>query len=423
MSDTYQDDEPRSAGVQTIEEPQNVRAEIQEARALIPVGPTGAAPMNFAQQVDFAKTMALAKAALPPHLRNNAGDCLAIIDIASRAGLSPYMLASKTYVQNDRLCFESQAYHALAQSSGLMNGEFEIQYEGEGAARICIVSGFLKGDPRQKTHRSPPLGELHPGYSLKTDEGGVKTTKTLSYVGGQKLKAEAAAKGETVHGLYCKGSPLWDRKPDVQHAYDTIRDWVRLHAPRATLGVYTVDEIQDHADHFALEQAKSTDTLKDKLATADRTEGHQNGFADSELANLAADKPGVVPKEPAKDVPKDGPLSVPCPECGVPAGHQCKVRGQPRSEPHKNRMKRADKKVAPKKPEPEKPAEVKPEDIKTPATAAQYVVYANGWIEKVSSRDDAEARWEGEADMRTDLTVSMDDRTALYRKIDVKFPS
>lgn len=394
MTDTYQDDEPRGAGTQTIEEPQNVRLEIQEARAMIPVGDRGAAPMNFAQQVDFAKTMTLAKAALPPHLRNNAGDCLAIIDIASRAGLSPYMLASKTYVQNDRLCFESQAYHALAQSSGLMNGDFQIEYEGIGAARVCIVSGFLKGDPRQKTHRSPPLGELHPGYVLKVEESGVKTTKTLSYAGGQKLKAEAAAKGETVPGLFCKGSPLWDRKPDVQHAYDTIRDWVRLHAPRATLGVYTIDEIQDHADHFALEQAKDVTTLKDKLSTADRSEGHKNGFADSELANLAADKPGVVPKEPEKAA-----------EAKADAAKEKKTRGK-----------------KPKKNEPEKPTEPKPENIKVPATAAQYVVYADAWIEQAKSREDADARWEGEHEMRAELSVPMADRNALYAKIDAKFP-
>ncbi len=45
-----------------IDEPQteqDVRSEIQQARALIPAGPTGVMPSNFAQMVDFAKTMTL----------------------------------------------------------------------------------------------------------------------------------------------------------------------------------------------------------------------------------------------------------------------------------------------------------------------------------------------------------------------------
>jgi len=58
---------------------------------------------------------AKAQLMVPAHFHGNVDDCLAIIDIATRAGLSPYMVAAKTY--KDRLgkgiAFESQLYHAF----------------------------------------------------------------------------------------------------------------------------------------------------------------------------------------------------------------------------------------------------------------------------------------------------------------------
>lgn len=323
-----------------VDEPQHdVRAEIQNARALIPVT-QGVTPANFAQMVDFAKTMALARNALPAHLRNNAGDCLAIIDISAKVGLSPYMVANKTYVQNNRLCFESQLFHAFAQSSGLLKGDLHVDYEGEGEETICIVRGFLKGDPREKIHKSPPLKDVRP----KRNAAGV-----------------------------VKGSPLWDRKPLVQLFYDTSRDWVRIYAPRATLGIYTPDEMQDYA-----EPQETVPKLQDQFAKADRSEGHKAGHVDTELANVASNT-----DQPPEDVT-----------------------------PKKTKQAKSKKRT-----EAEKPVEEKG----PPKTAAQYADYCSAWIEKETDRDTAEARWEGEFDMRTELSVPIKDRNELRAKLDAKF--
>jgi len=360
LSDTDQAPE-----VQIIDEPQaeqEIRNEIQQARALIPVGNHGVTPANFAQMVDFAKTMTLARNAIPQHLRGNAGDCLAIIDISAKVGLSPYMVANKTYVQNGRLCFESQLFHAFAQASGLLRGDLSVKYEGEGENLVCIVSGYLRNDPELKVHKSPPLKDVRP----KRNEQGV-----------------------------VKGSPLWDKKPRVQLFYDTSRDWVRIYAPRATLGIYTPDEMQDHEEHFG-DGAKIID-LKEQFRGADRSEGHKPGHVDAELANVARNTNAAPqPAEPEKE----------------------------KKEKKKPGRKAAAKKADPKpKAGAKEKAEPKADKAGPPKTAAQYVVYANRWIEKETDGDNAAARWDGEYDMRTELAVPISDRNALQEKIEKKFGS
>lgn len=258
---------------------EETRAAIRAARELVPVGVQGVQITDLAQQVDYAQTMARAKAALPAHLRGNIGDCLAIIDIASRAGLSPYMVASKTYLQNDRLCFESQLFHAFAQASGLLAGDLVVEYEGTDAERVCVITGWLRSDPsRPRVHKSPPLREAHPGWVVKRQhEDGGTAKRRMAYEAGLKLKAEGGLKeGEE---LFCQGSPLWGRKPDVQLFYDTSRDWVRIYAPRSVLGIYTPEEVAEYGPEFARDVTPPTSGLKERLTSGDvsREEGHGAG--------------------------------------------------------------------------------------------------------------------------------------------------
>lgn len=357
MNDTTQPEIIEGEIIDKPETEQEIRNTIQDARALIPAGPTGVTPANFAQMVDFAKTMAMAVNAIPSHLRRNAGDCLAIIDIASKVGLSPYMVANKTYVQSGRLAFESQLFHAFAQASGLMRGDFSVKYKGEGDELVCVVSAYIKGDPELKVHESPPLKDVRP----KRNDTGV-----------------------------VKGSPLWDKKPRVQLFYDTSRDWVRIFCPRATLGIYTPEEMQEYP--ISDTPIENTSDLKDRLSLADRSEGNKPGHVDAELANIAGNTNRAPEKEPEKMLDK------------------------------------TNKKAKPKAKKKDKPAPAVveqtpavPEEITEPKTAAQYMIYADAWIEKAKNRDDAAARWDGEYDMRAELTVPIKDRNALLSKIDAKF--
>lgn len=340
----------------------DVRNAVQEARALIPAGPTGVTPSNFAQMVDFAKTMTLARNAIPRHLQNAPGDCLAVIDISAKVGLSPYMVANKTYVQNNRLCFESQLFHAFAQASGLLRGDLSVAYEGEGEDMVCIVRGFLRGDPEEKIHRSPPLKEVRP----KRNQDGV-----------------------------VKGSPLWDRKPRVQLFYDTSRDWVRIFAPRATLGIYTPEEMQEY-DIAPDAPTENGAALKDRLSGADRSEGHKPGHVDAELANVASNSAHPPEKGPPKKT-----------KAKKEKATKDKPGDAPKPDPTPDQL--PDQKTA------------QPEEFTVPQTAGQYVVYADSWIEQEPDKDNAEARWDGEYEMRVALSVPVKDRNALRERIDQKF--
>ena len=308
--------------------PGDAKSAIRQAREMVPVGNTGVQITDLAQQVDYAQTMARARNAIPAHLKENVGDCLAIIDISSRCGLSPYMVANKTYVQNNRLCFESQLFHAFAQASGLLRGDLAVDYEGEGEDRVCIVTGYLRADPaKPRVHRSQPLNVARP---KRNEHGAVK------------------------------GSPLWDKKPDVQLFYDTSRDWVRMFAPRATLGIYTPDEIEEYGPDFARD-VTPTSGLHDRLKASgvSRDEGFKEGQAATEIA-----KAGGKEKLPRTKRNKDWP-------------------------------------------EPEPEGKI---DAALPKNPKEWAVYCSTWIKATDSAEAIRARWASEKQLRNSVGVIEDDR-------------
>lgn len=369
-------------------------ASLTQRAALVPVGATGAAPISLAQQIDFAQYMAKARNALPQHLQGNVGDCLAVLDIASRAGLSPYMVANKTYVQSGRLCFESQLFHALLVQSGKLKGDLLVTYQGEGDERTCTIKGTLKSDGIERTHTSQTLKDARPA---KNDRGQVK------------------------------GSPLWVDKPDVQLFYDTSRDWIRMFAPTATLGIYTPEELIEHP--IGPEGAITIDDVKPDLharlqGSSRSEEGHTPGHAEKELANVAAG--GTRAKiEPATTKPaRSAPVTA-----KKNTGRAAR-RAQRTSEPAKG--------AATPKPKPAKPAA--PAKSATqhkaelhqanapnglPKTNAEYWPYALKWIDapvpaKISADDHAgnlEARWDGERDLRDEINVPLKRRKEIEARL------
>lgn len=382
----------QNGGAEQKEQEQEKSTALVAAADNIPVGDRGAAPTNLGQQIDYARIMMKARASLPEHLRDNVGDCLAVVDIATRTGMSPYMLAGKTYVQNKRLCFESQAYHALAQGSGLLRGDLSVSYEGEGEELVCIVSGYIKGDPEQKVLRSEPLGKLRP----KRNADGV-----------------------------VKGSPLWDRKPKVQMYYDTSRDWVRIYAPRATLGIYTPDEIDQYADDFAAAAKPDDGGLRERLQTHRAgSEGHKPAMIERELSNLNPQKRGVKKASAPKPAPEPEPKPEPKQEASKP---------RPRTERNATRAaspkpKGSAKEIADRAEKGR--ARVYDTGPKVggdplldgkPKSPSEYIAHAERWIDAAESAADAFEKWAGEEDMRLALNVAIPARNALKARIQKRF--
>ena len=412
-------------------DPDSPRNLLRQSREMVPVGPAGVQLTNLAQQVDFAQTMAKAIAALPEHLRGKVGDCLAIVDISSRAGLSPYMVASKTYVQNNRLCFESQLFHAFAQASGLLKGDLDVTYEGVSGDRVCIITGLLRSDPsRPRVHRSPPLRDLHPGYSLKrTVEEGGTAKKTLTYAEGQKLKEEG--KIGTDQTLFSKGSPLWDRKPDVQMFYDTSRDWVRMFAPRATLGIYTPDEVDEYGPEFARDVTPATSGLHERLRAGgvSRDEGHKEGQAAAEIEKAKnGGAQNATPEMLLKDVPGFHKAALKTFAANkietfsellqLSEVDLLKLPGIGKTALAnindviaKNGFKLRDEPAKPAaEGSPSAPKTAETSSVVLPRTPAEWGVYCRAWIDATPSAEAVRKRWNDERQLRNTCGVVEEDR-------------
>jgi hypothetical protein len=159
-------------------------------------------PTSMAEAMELAKLMAAGNF-VPKHLRQKAGDCLAVLMQAARWGMDPFAVGNKTYFVNDRMAYEAQLVNAVVNSSGILRGRLQVDWHGAGNELLCTVSGTIRGDSRPKIV-----------------EQQLKTITTLN-------------------------SPLWKQSPQQQLGYYTTRLWARLYVPEVLLGVYTVDEVEE----------------------------------------------------------------------------------------------------------------------------------------------------------------------------------
>jgi len=181
---------------------EKIEARINPANtAALTVGAGGA--MNFSNMTDmmeFAKLMSISQVAVPKHLRDNPGACLAVLIQASEWQMSPYSVANKSYSVNDRLAYEAQLVAAVILRRAPIKGRIRYHYEGEAAKRVCTVTCTAIYD-EEITHTSPAFGDINP-----------------------------------------KNSPLWKSDPDQQLFYFASRSMCRRHFPDVLLGIYTEDE-------------------------------------------------------------------------------------------------------------------------------------------------------------------------------------
>lgn len=153
--------------------------------------------------MEFADMMSKAVVTVPKHLHGKPADCLALTLQAMRWRMDPYVVAGKTHVVNGNLGYEAQLVVAVLKNSGAVRGRPHYEYRGDGQALECRA-GFV------------PAGE---DAIVWTEWLGIASIKT-------------------------KNSPLWAVNPKQQFGYLQARNWARLYAPDALLGVYTDDELQ-----------------------------------------------------------------------------------------------------------------------------------------------------------------------------------
>lgn len=175
----------------------------KSAAGSMTIGNGGVQFNNMGELMEFAKVMAIAGQAIPPHMRNQVGFCLAVCLQSIEWRMSPIAVANKSYVVNDRICYESQLIHAVIEQRAPIKGRLRHEFIGEGEKRQCRVWATDRNETEPFSYTSPCIFSINP-----------------------------------------KNSPLWKSKPDLQLFYNTSRDWARIYYPDVIMGVYSDDEIQ-----------------------------------------------------------------------------------------------------------------------------------------------------------------------------------
>jgi RecT family len=364
---------------------------VRKSREAIPVGERGITPTRFEDQIVHAKALVKAHIMLPEHLHDNVAVMVALVGIAARFNLDPAMLATQTYVQNKRLCFQSQAFGAILYASKLLFGRLRYEFHGEGDEITCTVSGRFRDDPDMiYSATTPPLKLLHPGYSQKD--------------------------GKT----YVKGSPLWDKDSEQQLAYFAQRRWIRRYAPDCVMGMYTREEIAE-LDEYRAQRDGAIPLTADRLGQLETGEGWGEGaHVDLDLASISPELPEQP--EPEPDPPKPAHKQPRAAQRKPVQGRKPIVRSRvtaaPKTRPRGRQPAKGAVQAAVKRAEnpPRRP-------VAPPPKWLDYVTATEPWIKSVATWDQAVAadtRWETERELRDKLNVPIGERSRLRATLDRK---
>jgi hypothetical protein len=274
------------------------RAEIGAAEISDNIG--GLVFRNFNEALQFANVMASSKTGVPAHLRGDTGACLRIVLQAAEWRMSPFGVADKSYFIKDKIAFESQLIHGVVEARAPLQKRLRPSYEGEGPERVCIVTGYIKGEVDPLIYRSPMFKDIP-----------------------------------------TKNSPLWKGDPDQQQWHYSVRAWARRFVPDVLLGIYSRDELEDGGDHTGPDKAKDV-TPKPNLASrlkGNHGAGFKAGHVETETTiDHSADHPadgkaGAAVAVPSEEVVEQSTAVAPAEPMSVPdamnMGRELKEKGLP----------------------------------------------------------------------------------------------
>jgi hypothetical protein len=211
---------------------------------------TGLVPRNMDEALRLAEFMSRART-VPKHLQDSPGDCLMVVELAMRWGMSPFAVAQGTSVISGKLMIEGKLVAAAVEASGAITGHIDYAFTGEGDARAITVSATRRGEtnPREVI------------VALK----------------------EARTNNE-----------MWKRQPDQQLVYHGVRVWARRWTPAVILGVYSREEMGPIIDGTA-------ETLPEApQATTDARQAMNDAIPLQHLRSVAA----ATPRAPRKADPE-----------------------------------------------------------------------------------------------------------------------
>lgn len=212
---------------------------------------------------------------VPADFRGSPESCFVAMHMAVRLNLDPMMVMQKTYIIHGRPGMEAQLIIALVNARGPFRGP--IQWEAEG-----------EGDNRKWT-----------AFAIH------KTT-------GERCEATVTWDMVKAEGWAGKTGSKWLTIPDLMGRYRSATFLARLYCPEVTMGLSTVDELQDmetiEAEIVTLPaepRVPQTEKVKEKIK---RTRKPQEDPA-SEVATEGQGEPEVHASEPSEAIAPTGTIT------------------------------------------------------------------------------------------------------------------
>jgi len=359
--------------------------------------------VNIPDVINVAKLMSAGGDGVPEHCRANPGLCLRIAWQAVLGQFDPFAVAEQTYVVNHKFSYMSQYVHACINRRAPLHKRLEAEYVGnkdDGSRAIIITGTFRNGEVR--IYESPMVRDIKP-----------------------------------------KNSTLWQTDVDQQLFYFGISRWGHKWVPEVLMGIYTAEDPRPAVDDSHLEDAAESG-LRERLAHTEPTgEGHQDGHAARELAQLAPDNQVEAAPEP-----QQGPRARPKPRLVSDTRRRAKPlqragKGRSRVSPAvkaaadraekgpakpvlpadviKEQADRAEARAAPQpesEPDPEPGKEPhSPTKQALPRTIEQYIKWAEDWISLEESIITLGTRWREEIGLRNRLGMTSEDRAPLQETL------
>ncbi len=241
---------------------------LQEAKnrgAGVPMAQHGGAFLpaftDVGQVMEFAALMSGAGVMVGKVCRGNPGACAAVIMMAGRFSLDPFLLSHKAYQTKEDapMAWEAQAINAMIMGSGALAEPLDYIFEGEGLDRRVTVVGRLRGTSKDRTI----------------------TTNTLANIKPQ-------------------NSPNWKNEPDQQLAYYGSRLWIRRHAPHVLMGVYDREEVETIPGSFVEVEPGKSDPVARLQANMAAARPAETKVSDPVIQ---PNESGTAPPDPDPDPP------------------------------------------------------------------------------------------------------------------------
>jgi hypothetical protein len=182
------------------------------------------------EAIRLAQFMADART-VPKHLWDSPGDCLMVIELAMRWGMSPFAVAQATSIIQGKQMIEGKLVAAAVENSGAIVGHIDYTFGGVGDARSITVTATRRGETNPRT--------------VEVKLADAKTS-----------------------------NQLWVKQPDQQLVYHGARVWARRWTPAVILGVYSREEMGPTIDGTAEEQPPHDRRLS-QMALAEVDAGRQ----------------------------------------------------------------------------------------------------------------------------------------------------